>query len=132
MSALRSDLGARAEITGPTVDGDVEGFSVRSETDGSVEVWLMHDADGVIVGLDRCPGWQLPRTPSSVNVFLTIIDAAVAGRVEVGTGRKVRSYRVVMPDGTVMEDSARGAFASLLEMPWKPRTRWATATAYAG
>jgi len=129
-STLRSDLATRAEVSGPTVDDDVEGFSVRPATDGALEVWLMHDADGIIVGLGGCPGWQLPRTPSSVDVVRAIVDAVVAGRVEVGTGRKVRSYRVVLADGTVMEDSAKGVLASLLEMPWKPRMRWGSAKAY--
>ena len=90
----------------------------------------MHDTDGIIVGLEGCPGWQLPRTPSSVDVVRAIVDAVVAGKVEVGTGRKVRSYRVVLPDGTVMEDGAKGVLASLLEMPWKPRMHWASAKAY--
>ncbi|MFI2101753.1 hypothetical protein ACH436_00540 [Isoptericola sp. NPDC019693] len=53
-----------------------------------------------------------------------------AGRVEVGTGRRVRAYRLPMPDGTVMDDSEKGALAALLEMPWKPRMRWGTSAAY--
>ncbi|MFI2101752.1 hypothetical protein ACH436_00535 [Isoptericola sp. NPDC019693] len=72
-TTLRSQLGERAEISGPTVDGGVEGLTVRSATEGSVEVWLMHDADGVVVGLDGCPGWQLPRTLESVAVVRAII-----------------------------------------------------------
>ncbi|MFB8229437.1 hypothetical protein [Cellulosimicrobium sp. NPDC055967] len=130
-STLRSDLATSAEVSRPTVDGDVvEGFSVRPATDGALEVWLMHDADGIIVGLEGCPGWQLPRTLSSVDVVRAIVDAVVAGKAEVGTGRKVRSYRVALPDGTVMADSAKGVLASLLELPWKPRIHWASAKAY--
>lgn len=130
-STLRNDLATGAEVSGPTIDGDVEGYSVRPAMDGALEVWLMHDADGIIIGLGGCPGWQLPRTPSSVDVVRAIVDAVVAGRVKVGTGRNVRSYRVVLADGTVMEDSASGVLASLLEMPWKPRMRWGSANAYA-
>ncbi|MFI2102022.1 hypothetical protein ACH436_01925 [Isoptericola sp. NPDC019693] len=129
-SALRTELGDSAEISGPTVDGGVEGLTVSSATDGSVEVWLMHDANSVAVGLDGCPGWDLPRTLESVVVVRAIIDAAAAGRVEVGTGRRVRSYRVPMPDGTVMEDNKTGVLAAMLEMPWKPRMRWGTSAAY--
>ncbi len=128
---LRSDLATSAEVSGPSVDSDVEGFSVRPATDGALEVWLMHDADGIIVGLEGCPGWQMPRTPSSVDVVRVVVDAVVAGRVEVGKGWKVRSYRVALPDGTVLEDSAKGVLASLFEMPWKPRMRWVSARAYA-
>lgn len=129
-STLRRDLATRAEVSGPTVDGDVEGFSVRPAADGAVEVWLMHDADGVIVGLEGCPGWQLPRTPSAVAVVRAIVDAVVAGRVEVGTGRMMRSYRVVLPERTVMEDSANGVLALLLGTPWKPRMHWVSAKSY--
>ncbi|MFC8599057.1 hypothetical protein [Isoptericola sp. NPDC057191] len=129
-STLRSELGDRAEISGPTVDGGVEGLTVSSSTDGSVEVWVMQDADGVVVGLGGCPGWQLPRTLESVVVVRAIFEAAAAGRIEVGTGRGVRSYRVPLPDGTVMKDSKTGVLAAMLEMPWKPRMRWGISAAY--
>lgn len=124
-------LTGRGSVSPPHDDGGVEGFTVSSPSDGTVEVWVMHDADGVVVSLGGAPGWELPREQASVDVVEAIIDAAVEGRIEVGTGRGMRSYRVPMPDGSVREDAAEGLAALLLAMPWKPRLRWTTAAPYA-
>ncbi|WP_166852925.1 hypothetical protein [Isoptericola sp. BMS4] len=127
---LPVELGAAAQVSAVSGDGRVEGFSVRSETAGSVEVWMMHDAGRLVVGVDDCPGWDLPRTPESVAVLRAVVDAGAAGRIEVGAARGRRSYRVPLPDGTVMEDGRVGLLGTLLEMPWKPRVRWSAAAAY--
>lgn len=127
---LRLRLEGRGEVSTPDTDGFGEGFTVRSAVEGTVEVWLMHDAEGIVVGLDRCPGWDLPRESGSVGTVEAIVEAAVGGSIEVGSGRAVRSYRVPMPDGTVMEDTAEGSVATLLALPWKPRLRWQSASPY--
>lgn len=123
-------LAGRASVSPPHDEGGVEGFSVSSPSNGTVEVWVVHDADGVVVSLGGAPGWELPRESASVAVVEAIVAAAVEGRIEVGTGRGLRSYRAPMPDGSVREDAAEGLAALLLAMPWKPRLRWATAAPY--
>ncbi|WP_156533069.1 hypothetical protein [Cellulosimicrobium sp. I38E] len=90
----------------------------------------MHDADGVVVGVDRCPGWELPRASSSVATIDAVVQAAVDGTIEVGSGRGVRRYRVTTGDGAVLEDAFEGLRALVLSMPWQPRLRWETTTPY--
>lgn len=126
----RERLRGRAEVSLPHGDGGAEGFSVEPRAEGAAEVWVMHDADGVVVGIDRCPGWELPRTASSVATIDAVVRAAVDGTIEVGSGRGVRRYRVTTEDGTALEDAFEGLRALVLSMPWRPRLRWETTTPY--
>lgn len=132
LRALARELAERlvgaGEVSAPSSDGVGEGFEVRPTAAGPVEIWLMHDADGILVGLDKCRGWELPRELKSVDIAKAIVVAAVAGSLEIGSGVGVRAYRLILPDGTVMNDASEG-FAALLQ-PWKPRLRWRSATPY--
>jgi hypothetical protein len=67
--------------------GIVEGAEVTPAAAGAVSVWWMHSTEDIIVGLGNAPGWELPRTGASVGTVRAIVDAAVGGHVEVGTGR---------------------------------------------
>lgn len=126
----RDELRGRAEVSLPHEDGGAEGFSVTPRADGAAEVWVMHDAEGIVVGIDRCPGWELPRTASSVATIDAVVEAAVAGTIEVGSGRGIRRYRVTTGGGDVLEDTFEGFLALALSMPWRRRLRWETTTPY--
>jgi hypothetical protein len=110
--------------------GVVEGANVSPKVEGAVSVFWSHSADDIIVSLGDCPGWELPRSSAGVETVRAIVDVAVAGSIDVGSGRGVKAYRARMPDGTVREDTHEGLLAVLLSMPWKPRLRWRTATPY--
>jgi hypothetical protein len=121
---------ARVVLPSAGDQGIVEGADVTPVAVDAVRVWWMHEADAILVGLSGCPGWELPRVSASVDAVSAIVNAAVAGSIEVGKGRGVTSYRVRMPDGNLREDTSEGLVGFLLSMPWKPRLRWSVAKPY--
>lgn len=90
----------------------------------------MHSAEDITVGVGTAPGWELPRSARSVQVVRAVVDEAVAGRVEVGKGRGITTYRVKTPDGVVREDTHEGLAGFLRSTPWKPRLRWESAAPF--
>lgn len=106
------------------------GVEVMPAVKDAVRVWWTHSSEEINVGFDDCTGWDLPRSPASVEIVHAIVNAAVAGAVDIGAGRGVKVYRVRMPDGSVREDTYEGLAGVLLAMPWKPRLRWRAATPY--
>ncbi|KQY41919.1 hypothetical protein [Cellulomonas sp. Root137] len=98
---------------------------------GAVGVsWEQFD-DFLVAGIHGCEPWELPRTTAGVATVKAVVDAAVTGAVEVGTGRGQTHYRVRLPDGSVLE-AARSSFKGwLLTMPGKPRLVWSTTAPYA-
>jgi hypothetical protein len=135
LRGLAVDLGVRlvdvATVGRESADttGVVEGADVVPRREGAIRVWWVHSAEDVIVGVGQAPGWDLPRSTASVDLVRAIVEEAVAGRVEVGKGRGITTYRVSTPDG-VREDTHEGLAGFLLSMPWKPRMRWESAAPY--
>ncbi|MBD3778172.1 MAG: hypothetical protein IE923_02755 [Micrococcales bacterium] len=133
LHAFRAELAATlGDVASVTWDGDltVEGCNVEPAAESAVSVGWVHSAEDIVATLGRAPGWDLPRSPDGLKTLHAIVDAAVHGEVEVGTGRGLTVYRVRTPGGTVLEDTHEGLAGFLMSMPWKPRLRWATATAY--
>jgi hypothetical protein len=108
----------------------VEGADVVPRRDGAVGVWWMHSAEEIHVGIGDAPGWEVSRSVASVDLLRGVIEEAVAGRVEVGKGRGITTYRVRTPDGRVHEDTHAGLWGLLLSMPWRPRLRWQNSEPY--
>ncbi|NUU18399.1 hypothetical protein HP550_14170 [Cellulomonas humilata] len=97
---------------------------------GAVAVsWEQFD-DCLVAGVYGCEQWEFPRTTAGVATVRAVVDAAVTGAIEVGTGRGQTHYRVRLPDGSVRE-AARSSFKGwLLTMPGKPRLAWSTTAPY--
>ncbi|WP_298462391.1 hypothetical protein [uncultured Cellulomonas sp.] len=110
--------------------GVVEGADVVPQHHDAVGVWWEHSSEDIVVGIGQAPGWELPRSAGSVDVVRAIVEEAIAGRVEVGRGRGITTYRVRTSDGVVREDTHEGLAGFLLSMPWKPRMRWKKAAPY--
>jgi hypothetical protein len=109
----------------------VEGGDVVPHREGAVGVWWMHSSEDIIVGMGKAPGCEPPRSADSVDVVRAMVEQAVAGRVEIGKGRGITTYRVRTSDGVIREDTHEGLGGFLLSMPWKPRMHWENAVPYA-
>ena len=107
LRALRGELASRlrgvATVTSEAAEsrGVVEGCTVEPAVDSAVSVWWMHSAEDIVAGLANAPGWELPRTREGVESLRSIVEAAIRGEVEVGTGRGLTTYRIRTKDGVV-------------------------------
>lgn len=130
--ALEDRLAHVADVSHERAEdvGIVEGADVVPRCEGALGVWWMHSAEEIFLGVGEAPGWELARSAESVDVVRAIVEAVVAGHVEVGRGRGATTYRVQTPDGALHEDTHEGLAGTLLSMPWKPRMRWERAAPY--
>lgn len=123
---LRTELAGLATVSSPAPpqgsgpegrDWDPDDVSIHPRADGAARVWWGHSAKQVQVGvgLGRAfTNWQLARDDQAVAFARRVVDAAVAGRVELGQGEvdnggrlgpvRVGYCRVTLADGTVLHD----------------------------
>lgn len=121
---LHTGLSDLATVSSPTVSGagpdtrdcDPDDVAVTPFAAGAVHLGWGQSAHAVTVHVGSCP-WQLPRDGDVVPHLRRIVEAAVAGRVEVGwcmsvpVGRlgavRLTTCRVHLADGTVLTDARR-------------------------
>lgn len=136
VGALCTDLAARlsgvatVELVLDEAPKPASGAWITPRAVGAVGVnWEQFD-DCLVAGILGCEQWELPRTTAGVATVKAVVDAAVTGAVEVGSGRGQTHYRVRLPDGSVLEAARSSVKAWLLTMPGKPRLVWSTTAPY--
>lgn len=126
---LHDELADMAEVEADD-DEDLEAVVLHPQQPLALATGWINDAEGLTVLAGDGAFLTVPRDLGGLQTVRTLVRAVLDGQVDVGRAPGISRYRIHLPDGSVLETTARTTAAALLAWIWRPRLQWAPAARY--